>query len=70
MAAQPVIQRIPMQLGTELRIKKSGEIAISNPVIEEPEEATAEAVLSYRFDPATGDHIIGLVQPLAAKIKP
>jgi hypothetical protein len=57
---------IPMQIGTELRIKKDGQIAIDNPTLElEPSDAVADAVLTYRFEKETGDHVLRLVEPLA-----
>ena len=58
--------RIPMQVGSELRIKTTGELAIDNPEIElAPDLRAADAVLSYRFDRTTGEHILRLLDPVA-----
>ena len=57
---------IPLQVGSEVRIKRDGQISIDNPTLElEPSDALADAVLSYRFDRQTGDHILRLLEPLA-----
>lgn len=58
--------RVPLQVHSEIRIKKNGEIAISNPSIGlGPNELTASAVVSYRFDEATGEHVIRLEEPMS-----
>jgi len=63
-ARRPI--KVPMQIGSELRIKSSGEISVSNPTIElEPSDAVADAVLEYRVDPDNGDHLLKLVEPLS-----
>jgi hypothetical protein len=63
--------RIPLQLGSVLRITKDGQISVSNPQVEmEPSEAVADAVLDYSFDPRTGDHFIQVVEPLSYKPRP
>lgn len=50
-------ERIPLQVGSELRIKNNGEITVSNPELELAQNITAaDAVLSYRFDRETGEH--------------
>jgi hypothetical protein len=55
-----------MQVGSELRIKTTGELAIDNPEIElAPDIRAADAVLSYRFDRTTGEHILCLLDPVA-----
>ncbi len=60
------VTRIPMQIGTEVRIKASGELAVSNPETEiQPSEAAASAILTYYRDPQTGEHVIGLAKPLS-----
>jgi len=60
-----------MQLGSEFRLTRDGEIRVSNPELElEPSEAVADAVLTYRFEPNTGEHVIGLVEPLSYKPRP
>jgi len=58
--------RIPLQVHTELRIKKDGEIAVSNPSVGlGPNDLAASAVISYRFDDQTGEHIIRLEEPMS-----
>ena len=60
--------RIPLQVGSEVRIRNNGEISVSNPTIEAaPALEAADAVVDYRFDPQTGEHVLRLVQPLAAR---
>ena len=62
----PGATRIPMQIHTELRIKKSGEISVSNPSVGfGPNDLAASAVISHRFDEATGEHVIRLEEPLS-----
>jgi len=57
---------IPLQVGSELRIKKNGELTVGNPEVELADQiAAADAVLSYRFDPKTGEHILRLLEPVA-----
>jgi hypothetical protein len=52
MAENKAEMRIPMQVGTEFRIRKNGDIIVDNPELELAEDtAAADAVLSYRFDP-------------------
>jgi len=66
MNADPEGVTIPLQVGTELRIKNNGEITIDNPEIELAEEnAAADAILSYRFDKTAGEHVIRLLEPVA-----
>ena len=56
--------RIPMQVGSEVRLTKSGEVRVSNPTVElEPAQDAADAVLAYRFDAASGDYILRLLEP-------
>lgn len=58
--------RIPMQIHTELRIRKDGNIAVSNPSVGfGPNDLAASAVVSYRFDQATGEHVIRLEEPMS-----
>jgi hypothetical protein len=60
--------RIPMQVGTEFRIRKNGDIILDNPELElAAETAAADAVLSYRFDPETGEHVLRLLDPVAER---
>lgn len=62
----PNATRIPLQVHTELRIKKTGELAVSNPSVGlGPNDLAASAVVSYRFDEGTGDHIIRLEEPMS-----
>ena len=58
--------QIPLQVGSELRIKNGGEIVLDNPELELAEGTrAADAVLSYRFDRSTGEHILRLLDPVA-----
>ncbi len=58
--------RIPLQVGSELRIKNNGAISIGNPEVELAENRNAaDAVLSYRFDSKAGEHILYLLDPVA-----
>ena len=56
--------RIPLQVGSELRIRNNGEISVSNPTVEaSPDQDAAEAILDYRYDPQTGEHVLRLHPP-------
>ena len=58
--------RVPMQVGSELRIRNSGEVTVNNPTIETGSALeAADAVLDYRYDPQTGEHVLRLVEPVA-----
>ena len=58
--------RIVLQVGSELRVNNKGEIVVSNPELElAREESAADAVLLYRFDPQSGQHIFRLAEPVA-----
>ena len=58
--------RIPMQVGTEFRIRNNGDIIIDNPELElDQEPQAADAVLLYRFDPQAGTHVLRLFDPVA-----
>lgn len=58
--------RIPMQVHSELRITKTGEIAVSNPSVGlGPNDLAASAVISYRYDEHTGEHVIRLEEPMS-----
>lgn len=62
----PNALRIPLQVHSELRIKKTGEIGVSNPSVGlGPNDLAASAVISYRFDEQTGEHIIRLEEPMS-----
>jgi quinol monooxygenase YgiN len=59
-------ERIPMQVGSELRISNSGEIIMDNPEIELARTPNAaDATLAYRFNRNLGEHILRLVDPVA-----
>jgi hypothetical protein len=72
MSARQISTRIPLQVGSELRIRDNCELRVSNPTLEimsdehgrplDPEEA-ADAALDYRFDPETAEHVIRLLSP-------
>ena len=58
--------RIPLQVGSELRISNNGEVIVDNPELELADDTrAADAVLSYRFDARTGEHILRLLDPVA-----
>ncbi len=60
--------RIPLQVGSELRIRNNGEVTVSNPSTEAaPALDAAEGVLDYRFDAETGEHVLRLVEPVARR---
>jgi hypothetical protein len=51
---------------SELRIRENGEIGVSNPSVGlAPNDLAASAVISYRYDEATGEHIIRLEEPMS-----
>ena len=57
---------IVLQVGTELHITNDGEVRMSNPELElAREERAADAVLLYRFNAKSGEHILRLAQPVA-----
>jgi hypothetical protein len=59
--------RIPLQVGSELRIRNNGELSVSNPTVEAaPAQDVADAVLDYRFDAGSGEHVIRLLQPVSS----
>lgn len=60
--------RIPMQVGSEFRIRNNGDIILDNPELELAEDtAAADAVLSYRFEPESGEHVLRLLEPVAER---
>lgn len=66
MSPHQTFTRIPLQVGSELRIRNMGEVSVSNPTIEAaPSHDAAAAVIDYRYDPQTGEHVIRLVEPYA-----
>jgi hypothetical protein len=65
MSPHQTFTRIPLQIGSELRIRNTGEVSVSNPQIElAPAQDAADAVLDYRFDSQTGEHVLRLVEPV------
>ncbi|MCU1339335.1 MAG: antibiotic biosynthesis monooxygenase [Bryobacterales bacterium] len=59
-------ERIPMQVGSELRIKNTGEIVIDNPEVElAVEPRAADATLAYRFNRDANEHVLRLLEPVA-----
>lgn len=68
MSPHPNFTRIPLQAGSELRIRNTGEISVSNPTVEgAPAQDAAGAVLDYRFDSQSGEHVIRLLEPTVRK---
>jgi hypothetical protein len=68
MAKSPAEVRIPMQVGTEFRIRNNGDIILDNPELElAADPAAADAVLSYRFDSDSGEHVLRLLEPVAER---
>lgn len=57
---------ITMQVGSQLRVKNDGSIVVDNPELELTNDGrAADAVLSYRFDPDAGEHVLRLLDPVA-----
>lgn len=70
MSSHPSFTRIPLQVGSELRIRNDGELTVDNPTVEAASALdAADAVIDYRFDPTTGSHVIRLVEPTARRRK-
>ncbi len=68
MSPHQTFTRIPLQVGSELRIRNTGEISVSNPTLEAaPSLDAADAILDYRFDPQTGEHVLRLIEPTAPR---
>lgn len=66
MAAPSAGTKIVLQVGEELRIRNNGDIVVDNPELElDREERAADAVLLYRFDAQSGEHILRLLDPVA-----
>lgn len=58
--------KIVLQVGSELRVTNKGEVVVSNPELElDRQQSAADAVLFYRFNPSTGEHIFRLAEPVA-----
>ncbi len=66
MAAPSARTKVVMQVGQELRIRSNGDLIVDNPELElEGEERAADAVLLYRFDAQSGEHVLRLLDPVA-----
>jgi hypothetical protein len=66
MSPHQTFTRIPLQVGSELRIRNNGELSVSNPTVEgAPALDAADALIDYRFDPETDEHVLRLVRPVA-----
>ena len=73
MSPHETFTQIPLQVGSELRIRNNGEIRVSNPTLEimgddqgnalNPQTAS-DAVLDYRFDSQTSEHVLRLLEPV------
>lgn len=58
--------RIPLAVGSELRITNNGEVRLGNPTVEAaPALDAAGAVLDYRFDEERREHVLRLIEPVA-----
>jgi hypothetical protein len=58
--------QIPLQVGSELRIKNNGDLTLDNPQLElAGDMSAADAVLLYRFDRRSREHIVHLLDPVA-----
>ena len=64
MSPRQISARIPLQVGSELRIRNSGELRVSQRL--NPEKA-ADAALDYHFDPETAEHVLRLVSPVKSQ---
>jgi hypothetical protein len=66
MAAPSAGTKIVLQVSAELRIRKNGDLIMDNPELELNAKArAADAVLLYRFEASTGEHILRLLDPVA-----
>ena len=66
MASNSNETKISLQVGSELRINNNGDIVIDNPELElAADDSAADAVLIYRFDAKSGEHVLRLVEPVA-----
>ena len=64
MSPHQTFTRIPLQIGSELRIRNTGELSVSNPTLEAgPGQSDADAIIDYRFDPQTAEHVLRVVRP-------
>ena len=61
MTAPSTGTKIALQVGAELRIRNNGDLIMDNPELELQREASAaDAVLLYRFDAISGEHVLRL----------
>jgi len=61
MTAPSTGTKIVLQVGAELRIRNNGDLIMDNPELELQREASAaDAVLLYRFDAISGEHVLRL----------
>jgi hypothetical protein len=66
MASNSNETKISLQVGSELRIKNNGDVVIDNPELElAADDRAADAVLVYRFDAKSGEHVLRLLEPVA-----
>jgi hypothetical protein len=66
MSPHQTFSRIPLQVGSELRIRNTGEVSVNNPPVETAAlPSPAGAVLDYRFDAQTGEHVLRLAEPVS-----
>ncbi len=57
---------IPLQVGSELRIKNDGSIVMGNPELElSNTPQAADAMLAYRYDAGKKEHVLRLLDPVA-----
>lgn len=60
--------RIVLQVGSSLRLRNNGDVIIDNPELELAGDSNAaDAVLMYRLDAQTGEHVLRLVEPVAVR---
>jgi hypothetical protein len=66
MAGNSEGMKIVLQVGAELRIRNNGDVTMDNPELElASDDRAADAVLLYRFDEETREHVLRLVEPVA-----
>jgi hypothetical protein len=60
--------RMVLQVGSELGIKSNGDVVIDTPELEVAADArAADAVLMYRLDSQSGEHVLRLVELVAER---
>lgn len=60
--------RIVLQVGSSLRLRNNGDVIIDNPELELAGDSNAaDAVLMYRLDAQTGEHVLRLIEPVAVR---